>query len=201
MGISRDSRHKRSATGAKRAQFRKKRKFELGRQAANTKIGPKRIHSVRTRGGNQKFRALRIETGNFSWASEGVSRKTRIANVAYHPSNNELVRTNTLTKSAVVQIDATPFRQWYENHYGATLGKKKNQPAETTEVKRSRKVERKLAARSGAAAIEPAVDSQFGAGRLYAVISSRPGQSGRCDGYILEGEELAFYLRRLTAKK
>ena len=206
MGISRDSRHKRSATGAKRAQFRKKRKFELGRQPANTKIGPKRIHSVRTRGGNQKFRAWRVETGNFSWGSEGVSRKTRIAGVVYHPSNNELVRTNTLTKSAVVQIDATPFRQWYENHYGATLGKKKGgahaaHAAEVADAKRSRKVERKLAARSGAAAIESAVDSQFGSGRLYAVISSRPGQSGRCDGYILEGEELAFYLRRLTAKK
>ncbi|CAI5756485.1 unnamed protein product [Candida verbasci] len=205
MGISRDSRHKRAATGAKRAQFRKKRKFELGRQSANTKIGTKRIHTVRTRGGNQKFRGLRIETGNFSWGSEGISRKTRIASVVYHPSNNELVRTNTLTKSAVVQIDATPFRQWYENHYGATLGKKKHQPkAETTEesdVKRSKKLERKLAGRSSQAQIEQAVDSQFGAGRLYAVISSRPGQSGRCDGYILEGEELAFYLRRLTAKK
>ncbi|EDK42817.1 30S ribosomal protein S8e [Acetobacter pasteurianus] len=203
MGISRDSRHKRSATGAKRAQFRKKRKFELGRQSANTKIGPKRIHSVRTRGGNEKFRALRVETGNFSWASEGIAKKTRIAGVVYHPSNNELVRTNTLTKSAVVQIDATPFRQWYENHYGATLGKKKHQQAveaEAEEVKRSRKLERKLASRSGAAAIESAVDSQFGAGRLYAVISSRPGQSGRCDGYILEGEELAFYLKRLTHK-
>lgn len=199
MGISRDSRHKRSATGAKRAQFRKKRKFELGRQSSNTKIGAKRIHSVRTRGGNQKFRALRIETGNFSWGSEGVSRKTRIAGVVYHPSNNELVRTNTLTKSAIVQIDATPFRQWYENHYGASLGKKK--ATETEPVKKSASVERKLAARAGNAAIEAAVDQQFGAGRLYAAISSRPGQSGRCDGYILEGEELAFYLRRLTAKK
>jgi len=200
MGISRDSRHKRSATGAKRAQFRKKRKFELGRQAANTKLGAKRIHTVRTRGGNQKFRALRVESGNFSWGSEGISRKTRIAGVVYHPSNNELVRTNTLTKAAIVQIDATPFRQWYENHYGQTLGKKKQAQAEET-VKRSRKVERKLASRAGQAAIEASVDSQFGAGRLYAAISSRPGQSGRCDGYILEGEELAFYLRRLTAKK
>lgn len=198
MGISRDSLHKRSATGAKRAQFRKKRKFELGRQPANTKIGPKRIHSVRTRGGNQKFRALRVETGNFSWASEGVSRKTRLAVVAYHPSNNELVRTNTLTKSAIVQIDATPFRQWYENHYGHSLGKKKH---DEEEVKRSKKVERKLASRQGAANVEAALDSQFTAGKLYAAISSRPGQSGRCDGYILEGEELAFYLRRLTAKK
>lgn len=201
MGISRDSRHKRSATGAKRAQFRKKRKFELGRQPANTKIGAKRIHPVRTRGGNQKFRALRIDTGNFSWGSEGVARKTRIAGVVYHPSNNELVRTNTLTKSAIVQIDATPFRQWYETHYGQALGKKKNQQAAEEETKKSRKVERKLASRSGASAIESAVDTQFGAGRLYAAISSRPGQSGRCDGYILEGEELAFYLRRLTAKK
>nr|AEE63152.1 unknown [Dendroctonus ponderosae] len=198
MGISRDSRHKRAATGAKRAQFRKKRKFELGRQGANTRIGPKRIHSVRTRGGNQKFRALRVETGNFSWASEGIARKTRIAGVSYHPSNNELVRTNTLTKSAIVQIDATPFRQWYENHYGQQLGKKK---AGVEEVSKSNKVQRKLASRSAQAEIEAAVSAQFGSGKLYAAISSRPGQSGRCDGYILEGEELAFYLRRLNTKK
>jgi hypothetical protein len=46
LGISRDSRHKRSHTGAKRAQYRKKRKFEMGRQAANTKIGAKRIPSL-----------------------------------------------------------------------------------------------------------------------------------------------------------
>lgn len=200
MGISRDSRHKRSATGAKRAQFRKKRKFELGRQPAMTKIGGKRIHSVRTRGGNQKFRALRIETGNFSWASEGISKKTRIVGVAYHPSNNELVRTNTLTKAAIVQIDATPFRSWYEAHYGQTLGKKKKGVEETVAPK-TKKAERKFASRAGSAKIEQAVESQFGAGRLYAAISSRPGQSGRCDGYILEGEELAFYLRRMTAKK
>ena len=200
MGISRDSRHKRSATGAKRAQFRKKRKFELGRQPANTKIGAKRIHTVRTRGGNKKFRALRIETGNFSWASEGMSKKTRIAGVAYHPSNNELVRTNTLTKAAVVQIDATPFKQWYQAHYGLTLGKKKNTKEEEI-VAKSKSTEKKWASRASSAKVEQAVESQFTAGRLYAVISSRPGQSGRCDGYILEGEELAFYLRRMTAKK
>lgn len=200
MGISRDSRHKRSATGAKRAQFRKKRKFELGRQSANTKIGAKRIHTVRVRGGNKKFRALRIETGNFSWASEGVSKKTRIVGVAYHPSNNELVRTNTLTKAAIVQIDATPFKQWYESHYGQPLGKKKGQPVEEV-VALTKSAKKKWASRAASAKVEHTIDTQFGAGRLYAAISSRPGQSGRCDGYILEGEELAFYLRRLTAKK
>jgi len=45
--------------------------------------------------------------------------------------------------------------------------------------------------------VEPALERQFEAGRLYALISSRPGQSGRCDGYILEGDELAFYQRQI----
>lgn len=180
---------------------RKKRAFELGRQPANTRIGPKRIHVVRVRGGNKKFRALRLESGNFSWGSEGVARKVRVIVVSFHPSNNELVRTNTLTKSAVVQVDAAPFRQWYEAHYGQTLGRKRQQKAgqETTETeKKSKKVERKQAARFAAGGkIEPALERQFEAGRLYAVVSSRPGQSGRVDGYILEGEELAFYQRAI----
>lgn len=34
-----------------------------------------------------------------------------------------------------------------------------------------------------------------------ACISSRPGQVGRADGYILEGKELEFYLRKIRAKK
>ncbi|KZZ97824.1 40S ribosomal protein S8-A [Ascosphaera apis ARSEF 7405] len=200
MGISRDSRHKRSATGAKRAYYRKKRAFEKGRQPANTRIGTKRIHLVRTRGGNQKFRALRLESGNFSWGSEGVARKVRVIMVSYHPSNNELVRTNTLTKSAVVQIDAAPFRQWYEAHYGQPIGRRRQQKkdAEATEEKKSKSVEKKQAARFAAnGKVEPALEKQFEAGRLYAVISSRPGQSGRVDGYILEGEELAFYQRAI----
>ena len=37
-GISRDSWHKRRATGGKKTPLRKKRKFELGRAAANTKV-------------------------------------------------------------------------------------------------------------------------------------------------------------------
>jgi hypothetical protein len=40
------------------------------------------------------------------------------------------------------------------------------------------------------AKIDNLLETQFGAGRLYAAISSRPGQVGRADGYILEGKEL-----------
>ncbi|KAL9101056.1 MAG: hypothetical protein Q9163_003648 [Psora crenata] len=199
MGISRDSRHKRSATGAKRAYYRKKRAFEKGRQPANTRIGAKRIHRLRVRGGNHKYRALRLDSGNFSWGSEGVTRKVRIISVSYHPSNNELVRTNTLTKSAVVQVDAAPFRQWFEAHYGQSLGRRRQQKKDDeADAKKSKSVEKKQAARVAATAkVDPALERQFEAGRLYAVVASRPGQSGRCDGYVLEGEELAFYQRAI----
>jgi len=199
MGISRDSRHKRSATGAKRAFYRKKRAFEKGRQPANTRIGNKRIHLVRTRGGNTKYRALRLDSGNFSWGSEGIARKVRVIVVAFHPSNNELVRTNTLTKSAVVQVDAAPFRQWYEAHYGQALGRRRQVKGETEEEKKKSKsvVAKQEERLKKVGKVEPALERQFEAGRLYAVVSSRPGQSGRVDGYILEGEELAFYQRAI----
>lgn len=35
------------------------------------------------------------------------------------------MRTKTLVKNAIVVVDATPFRQWYESHYLLPLGRKK----------------------------------------------------------------------------
>jgi len=104
---------------------KKKRQFEAGRMATNTKLGPKKITLVRGRGGNFKHRALRIDAGTFSWGSEAISRKTRVLDVVYNATNNELVRTKTLVKNAIVRIDATPFRQWYLKHYDVELNKKK----------------------------------------------------------------------------
>lgn len=179
----------------------------MGRQPSNTRIGPKRIHEVRVRGGNIKQRALRLDSGNFSWGSETTTRKTRIIDVCYNASNNELVRTKTLVKGAIVQVDATPFRQWWEAHYAQNLGKKKAVAvaAEGSQAaapaKRSRHAQRKIDERQALAKVDSHLEDQFSAGRLYAVITSRPGQSGRCDGYILEGKELDFYLRKIRSRK
>lgn len=71
------------------------------------------VRVVRVRGGNRKFRALRLDSGNFSWGSQACTRKTRILDVLYNASNNELVRTKTLCKNAIVAVDATPFKQFY----------------------------------------------------------------------------------------
>jgi small subunit ribosomal protein S8e len=200
MGISRDSLHKRRLTGGKKPAYHKKRKYDMGRQMAMTKIGAKRIHSVRVRGGNQKFRAIRLDTGNFSWGSEVCTRKTRILDVVYNASNNELVRTKTLVKNAVVQVDATPFRQWYEAHYGVKVGKKKRADEEE-EKKQSGAVKRKVARRQADRVLDPNLNNQFDTGRLLACVSSRPGQCGRCEGFVLEGKELEFYVKRMARKK
>lgn len=101
----------------------------------------------------------------------------------------------------MVQVDAAPFRQWYEAHYGQNLGRRRQQKAGQDvhePEKKSKSVEKKQATRFAAQGkVEAALEKQFEAGRLFAVISSRPGQSGRADGYILEGEELAFYQKAL----
>ena len=99
---------------------------------------------------------------------------------------------------------------------------KQTAPAEEKEEKKlSNHAQRKVDERKKDAKVDPLLESQFAAGRLYAVISSRPGQCGRADGYILEGKELEvsvsffavcfdlaliffvaqFYLRKLRSGK
>ncbi|PSC70486.1 DNA topoisomerase 6 subunit B isoform B [Micractinium conductrix] len=210
MGISRDSLHKRRATGGKQKPWRKKRKYELGRQAAMTKLSSNVcVRRVRVRGGNSKFRALRLDHGNFSWGSEAVTRKVRILDVSYNASNNELVRTQTLVKSAIIQVDAAPFKQWYQQHYGLEVGQKRKggaaaaaaAAAEGEAAAQSNHVKRKLKQRNQGRKLDQLMDDQFATGRLYAAISSRPGQCGRADGYILEGRELEFYVKKMQKKK
>lgn len=249
MGIQQDSRHKRRATGGKQTRYRKHRKFLLGRQAAHTKLGETRVRQVRVRGGNTKLRALRLDSGIFSWGSEGISRKARIHSVVYNGANNEFVRTNTLVKSGIIQVDAAPFRLWYESYYGVSLGGKQKKAVLTKKEKKAltaAKAAKKDAAakdakaapaegakdtkeapkdakkakeapkegkrttksallkyrkRAAKRAVEPVFEEQFSSGYLLAAISSRPGQTGRIDGYLLEGKELEFYLKKTQKKK
>merc|ERR1711939_1183810 len=124
MGIARDSRHKHRKTGGRVNIHQKKRKFEMGRPSSMTKLGAKRVRQVRGRGGNMKYRALRLDSGNYAWGIENCTKKVRILDVVYNATSNELVRTKTLVKNAIVQVDAQPFKQYYLKKYGIDLGKK-----------------------------------------------------------------------------
>ena len=179
---------------------RKKKRYEMGSQSSMTKLGAKRVHTMRTRGGNQKFRALRLDHGNFAWASQAIARKAKIIKVVYNASNNELVRTKTLVKNSIIEIDATPFRQFYAQRYGVHFGEKKTEE-EQKEVHESGHVKAKKVNRLKESKIDKNIEQKMGTGRLYACISSRPGQVGRADGYILEGAEFDFYQKKINLKK
>ena len=196
MGISRDSRHKKRVSGGRMPIHKKKRKFEMGRQPAMTKIGKKKISIVRGRGGNLKYRAIKLDFGNYTWQSESVSFKTRIYDTVYNATSNEFTRTKTLVKNAIVQIDATPFRDWYLQHYGIDLSGKNEKKAE----KISGHVQAKLKARQANRTIDEKLAQQMVKGKILGCVSSRPGQSGRVDGYVLEGKELLFYLKQMEKK-
>jgi len=78
---------------------------------------------------------------------------------------------------------------------------KKSSVVEEPKTSKSKRVISKLHQRQQKRQLESAIEDQFSTGRLLACISSRPGQSGRCDGYILEGKELEFYSRKIQKRK
>eukprot|EP01013_Petalomonas_cantuscygni_P002563 TRINITY_DN1264_c0_g1_i1.p2 TRINITY_DN1264_c0_g1~~TRINITY_DN1264_c0_g1_i1.p2 ORF type:complete len:205 (-),score=55.34 TRINITY_DN1264_c0_g1_i1:989-1603(-) len=201
MGATRASLKKHRVTGGAQSVHRKKRKYELARPSASTKWvpGQRRVRSVRVRGGAIKWRALRLSEGNFCWGTETCAKKTRIIDVVYNASSNELVRTKSIVKGAIVLIDATPFRNWYERHYGVYLGKLKTKTKK--DLKPSDSLKKKWAHRARTRKVDEGLANQFKSGRLLARISSRPGQVGHSDGYILEGKELEFYEKKMAKKK
>ena len=182
---------------------RKKRKYEMGRQAALTKLGEKKVINVRGRGGNIKRRALKLNEGNFTWVSEKISRKCKIVEVVYNATNNELVRTQTLVKHSIVAIDPTPFKYYWYIHYEEDKVKrlpeindperKKNLEDKRNKLKKSHEHKEQLDKLNHFFEL-------MNKGRLYACITSRPGQVGKADGYLLEGRELEFYLKKLEKK-
>lgn len=126
MAVTCDKMFKRKVTGGLRLPWHKKRAYAAGRPAAMTKVhivksnnasdsekNVKKVKPIRCRGGNMKFRALRLSYGNFSWAGINVNSKSRIISVCYNSTSNELVRTNTLVKSCIVYIDPKPFEAKY----------------------------------------------------------------------------------------
>ncbi|XVF58940.1 hypothetical protein PTKIN_Ptkin07bG0106700 [Pterospermum kingtungense] len=133
---------------------------------------------IRVRGGNVKWRALRLDTENYSWG---------------------------------IEVDAAPFKQWYLQHYGVDIGRKKKTAAAakkereeaeaiTDEVKKSNHVLRKLEKRQQNRKLDLHIEEQFGSSRLLACISSRPGQCGRVGGYIL-GRQRAGILHEEAPEK
>ncbi|WNY26725.1 30S ribosomal protein S8e [Methanolapillus ohkumae] len=96
---------KRTMTGGKKIASRSKRKFEIGREPAETKIGPSKSKNVATRGGNRKVRLLSEQFINVTDKKTGKTVRATAQTVTGNPANKHYVRRNIMTKGTVLKTD------------------------------------------------------------------------------------------------
>lgn len=89
---------------------RKKRKYEMGRESAETKLGPPRRVKVAVRGGNHKLKLLAADIANITDPKSGETRKSKILSVLENPANPHFVRRNIITKGAVIETELGKVR-------------------------------------------------------------------------------------------
>ncbi|NYB52154.1 MAG: 30S ribosomal protein S8e [Methanobacteriaceae archaeon] len=93
----------RKPTGARAKSNRNKRKMEFGREAAETKIGDRRIKKIRTKGGNEKIRLTNEQKINVVNPETQEVELAEIISVVENQANTHFVRRNIITKGAVVE--------------------------------------------------------------------------------------------------
>jgi len=98
-------RSRRLPTGARRKKFRKKRKYEMGRDPAETILGPDKRKIIRTRGGNTKVKLLSSEYANVTDPKSGITKKMRIIDVVKNPANIDYSRRGVITKGAIIKTE------------------------------------------------------------------------------------------------
>jgi len=94
---------KRKATGAKLRSFRKKKKYEIGREPIETRVGEEKKKKVRVRGGNFKIKIRAIRYVNVT--DRGVTKKVRLLGVEENPANLDFTRRQIITKGCIIETD------------------------------------------------------------------------------------------------
>ena len=96
----------RGLSGKRNISMRGKRKFELGRDPAETRIGDKKLRKIRTRGGNYKNRLAERNVINIINPETNKAENAEIYNVIENKANPNYVRRNIITKGAIVETSA-----------------------------------------------------------------------------------------------
>ncbi|MBC7119186.1 MAG: 30S ribosomal protein S8e [Methanobacteriaceae archaeon] len=96
-------RSKRKPTGGRLKKSRGKRKYELGRESAETRIGERKMRIIRTMGGNRKFRLVTDTHINVVDPDTNKVEVAEILNVVENRANPHFVRRNIITKGAIVE--------------------------------------------------------------------------------------------------
>lgn len=96
----------RKISGGKYKRQRKKKLYEIGRQARTVKLGETKKKKIRIRGGDIKTVLLSSNIANLIDKKTRKSKKVKIKNVLETPANRFLARQNVLIKGAIIETDA-----------------------------------------------------------------------------------------------
>ncbi len=94
---------RRKVTGGKIIAARGKRKFEMGRESAETRISEIKRKNVQTMGGNRKVKLLQCNIANVTNPKDGKTVSTTIETVIGNDANKHYIRRNILTKGSVIR--------------------------------------------------------------------------------------------------
>ncbi len=94
---------RRKVTGGKIIAARGKRKFEMGRESAETRISEIKRKNVQTMGGNRKVRLLQCNVANVTNPKDGKTAPAPIETVLDNAANKHYIRRNILTKGSVIR--------------------------------------------------------------------------------------------------
>ncbi len=103
-------RSKRSDSGGRVKDRRKKRLYETGRKPIMTKVGKQHTREDNVKGGTNKQRVLQAEVVNVFNPKTKKYSKAAIKQVVDSPANRNYVRRNILTKGTVVETEAGKAR-------------------------------------------------------------------------------------------
>lgn len=98
-------RSKRTVTGSRYKQSKKKKKHEMGRVPSFTKIDELKARKMRVLGGNQKIRLIRTNIVNLLDKKTNKYAKAKITSVVGNPANRHFVRRNIMTKGCIIETD------------------------------------------------------------------------------------------------
>ncbi|MEN6329506.1 MAG: 30S ribosomal protein S8e [Methanobacteriaceae archaeon] len=93
----------RKLTGGRSKSSRNKRKIEFGRDPAETKIGERKVKTIRTKGGGSKLRLTNDLKINVVDPKDNKMQIAEILGVIENHANDHFVRRNIITKGAVVE--------------------------------------------------------------------------------------------------
>ncbi|CAB4035586.1 40S ribosomal S8 [Paramuricea clavata] len=158
--------------GKLKSEWRRKRAPALTRLCLDK---PEKYKTRKAFGGGEKTKVTRAKEGSYIWKSQEIEFQTPILDVLYNMAHKDFTSRKIMVRGTVVEVDGEPFKTWYE---------KQDVHHESNDIKEGEK--------------EPSVDNrilqQLQGGKVLAKVSSRPGQEGKVNGYLLEGQELSEYL-------